>query len=93
MRKEDLVNELNDLLEMEHPISVWQCLQIRKYELEEIVSKVRLLHDSSRGYSRSAGIDTPVDDQAYRQPRALTQVQYNAAPTPYRRRPKGGDGL
>jgi hypothetical protein len=46
VRKQELVEQLNTLLGMENPISVWQCLQIRKYELQEMVDKV---HDLYRG--------------------------------------------
>lgn len=49
MRKQDLVDGLNVMLDMQNPISVWQCLQIRKYELEELVDKVRDLHRRAYG--------------------------------------------
>lgn len=39
-------------LDMQNPISVWQCLQIRKYGLEELVDKVRDLYRSGAGMGR-----------------------------------------
>lgn len=49
MRKEELVNRLNDVLEMDHRLSVWQFQQVRKYELEEMVMKVERLYALAHG--------------------------------------------
>jgi len=43
MRKEEMVNRLNELLEMKHRLSVWQFLQVRKYELQEMVARIEEL--------------------------------------------------
>ena len=47
MTKEAMVNRLNELLAMERPLTVWQFLQVRKWELQEMVARVEELH--SRG--------------------------------------------
>ncbi len=44
MRKDEMVARINDLLEMNHRLSVWQFLQIRRYELREMVSKIEELY-------------------------------------------------
>lgn len=44
MRKRDLVEQLNSLLNLENKITYWQCLQIRKYELQEMVDRVHDLY-------------------------------------------------
>lgn len=50
IRKEEMVHRLNELLEMEHRLNVWQFLHIRKYELEEMVSKIEDLYCAANGH-------------------------------------------
>ena len=56
MKKEYLVNRINELLEMEHRLSHWQFLQVRKYELQEMVSKIEELYSRANGGSYTAEV-------------------------------------
>ena len=58
MRKEEMVSRINDLLELEHRLSVWQFLSIRKYELEEIALRIEALYQLAHG--------RPYDEQTAR---------------------------
>ena len=40
LKKERLVAELNDLPAMEHRLTHWQFMQVRRYELAELISRV-----------------------------------------------------
>ena len=50
VRKEETVNRINDLLELEHRLNVWQFLSIRKYELEEIALRIEALYQLAHGH-------------------------------------------
>ena len=50
LKKEQLVAELNDLLGMEHRLTHWQFMQVRRYELAELVSRVYNLKSERNEY-------------------------------------------
>jgi hypothetical protein len=60
-RKEEMVNRINDMLAMEHRLSVWQFLSIRKYELEEMALRIEALYQLAHGH--------PYDEQTARSAR------------------------